>query len=212
MSLEVFCGCQSSGKTQANISISTKYVDVLKCKGLFINSSIDTRDNERVISSNSSSYNGISERFIKIKVFKLMDVINEVNLNDYPIISIDEVQFYPDLIEFVKTCLNMDKHIICSGLDTDWKGNDIGYTCKLLSLSTHFKKLTAKCSWCKNELNSTNIRNIPDACRTGKLINTNNIIIEAGNDELYVPLCLKHHREHLINIHKLDPDTLEPLL
>ena len=55
MSLKVFVGCQSSGKTLSNITESTLWLDVLDERGLYINSIIDTRDEVHGISSNSSS-------------------------------------------------------------------------------------------------------------------------------------------------------------
>lgn len=205
MSLEVFVGCQASNKSLSNILESTKWLDVLGGKGLFINSSIDSRESIDNISSNSSSYRGISDKFDTFKVLSLMEILSLVNIDDYQVISIDECQFFPDLEVFVKFLLSKNLHVICSGLDSDWLANDFGQVSKLLKLSTRFVKLSAKCLWCKNELNSTNVRLIPDACRTGKLI-SGSAQIEAGGKDKYVPLCFHHHREHLRTIHNINPD------
>ncbi len=205
MSCQVFVGCQASSKTISNIAEATKWIDVLDCKALFINSNIDTRDLERVVSSNSSSYKGLSDKFDILKVDKLSEIF--MSIDGYEVICIDEIQFYPDLEDFVRFCLNKGKHVICSGLDSDWMGNDFGQVSKLLKLSTSFTKLSAKCLWCRERTKTNDIRAIPDACRTGKLISSNKQI-EAGGKDKYVPLCLPHHRQHLIEIHNLNPDVV----
>lgn len=211
MSLYVFVGSQASGKSCSNITESTKWLDVLGGRGLFINSSIDERDMINVVSSNSSSYRGISDSFDKVKVLHLFDVLDRVDINTYQVISIDEIQFYDDLESFVTYLLNLGKHIVCSGLDSDWLGNDFGQVKELLKLSTNFIKLHAKCLWCKEKSGATDLRLISDACRTGKLI-SNNKKTECGGKELYVPLCLNHHREHLVEIHKLNPNDKNTLI
>lgn len=205
MSCQVFVGCQASSKTISNIAEATKWIDVLGCRALMINSNIDTRDIERVISSNSSSYRGLSDGFDAIKVNNLFDIVHLID--NYQVICIDEIQFYPDLEDFVRLCLNKKKHIICSGLDSDWLGNDFGEVSKLVKLSTSFTKLSAKCLWCRQRTTVSDIRAISDACRTGKLAASIKQI-EAGGSDKYVPLCLPHHRQHLIEIHGLNPDVV----
>ena len=207
MSCKTFVGCQASSKTTANIAEATKWLDVLGGRGLFINSIIDTRDMINVISSNSSSYKGISDKFDMYKVKELFDIENSTDLDKYDVICIDEIQFYPDLEKFVIYLLKKNKHIICSGLDSDWLGNDFGQVKELLKLSTEFIKLSAKCLWCIEEINYSNIRYVPDACRTGKMISGFNQI-EAGGSDKYIPLCLHHHRVHLREIHGLNPDNI----
>lgn len=209
MSLQVFVGCQSSGKTLSNITESTRWLDVLDERGLYINSVIDTRDEVNNVSSNSSSYKGVSDKFDVVKVNNLFDVLLFVNLDDYNVISIDEIQFFTnDLEKFVKLLLSKGKHVICSGLDSDWMGHDFGQVKELLKLATSgFTKLSAKCVWCKERMTERNIRMIPDACRTAKIGGSKNQI-ESGGKDKYIPMCLEHHREHLRVIHGLDPDNI----
>lgn len=208
MSCQVFVGCQASGKSTSNIVEATKWLDVLGGKGLFINSIIDTRDEINIVSSNSSGYRGISEAFDIIKVSKLEEIKYLVDLDKYDVISIDEVQFYSDLEDFVKFLLSKEKHVICSGLDSDWLGMDFGQVNKLLKLSTAgFNKLFAKCIWCKELSKTKNVRLINDACRTGKISGSSQQI-EAGGKDKYIPLCFQHHRQHLIDIHNIDPDKM----
>ena len=205
MSLQVFVGCQSSGKSVSNIREGTKWIDVLEKRGLYINSRIDTRDPINIVSSNSSSYRGLSDQFDIVSVLNLEEVKFLVNLDLYDVISIDEVQFYPDLERFVKFLLNKNKHIICSGLDSDWMGQEFGQVTKLLKMSTYFEKLHAKCLWCCQRMNHTNLHLIPNACRTGKISGTSNQV-QAGGKDVYVPMCIPHHLEHLSSIHNIQVD------
>jgi thymidine kinase len=205
MSLSVYVGCQSSGKSISNIIESTKWLDVLDKRGLYINSKIDTRDLKNIISSNSSSYKGVSDKFDIIKVDNLEECKFLVNLDSYDVISIDEIQFFPDLEKFVKYLLHKNKHIICSGLDSNWLGEDFGQVMNLLKMSTHFEKLHAKCLICKNELGQSNIHLISDATRTGKISGSEEKI-EIGGKSIYVPMCITHHIEHLKTIHGIEID------
>lgn len=206
MSCQVFVGSMMSGKSIANITEATKWIDVLGGKGLYINSIIDTRDPINIISSNSSSYKGISDKFDIIQVLHLSEVKEKINIDNYDIISIDEINFFDDLESFVKFLLNKGKHVICSGLDSDWLAEDFGEVSKLLKISTEFTKLHAKCIWCVRDMNHRNVRLIPNACRTGKISGSNEKV-ETGGKDKYVPLCLEHHNEHLIKIHNIDPFT-----
>lgn len=206
MSCQVFVGSMMSGKSIANIAEATQWIDVLGGKGLYINSTIDTRDPINIVSSNSSSYKGLSDKFDIVQVFHLSEVKEKVNLDNYDIISIDEINFFDDLESFVKFLLSKGKHVICSGLDSDWLAEDFGEVSKLLKISTEFTKLHAKCTWCVRDMGHRNVRLIPNACRTGKISGSNNKI-EAGGKDKYIPLCLEHHNEHLIKIHGIDPYT-----
>lgn len=210
MSLTLFVGCQKARKTISNITKSTEYVDVLDEQGLFINSTVDTRDSNYTLSSNSSSYRGVSDRFTCLKVTNLSEVYDKVNIDVFPIISIDEIQFFPDLENFVIDLLKRGKHIICSGLDTDWMGKDFGQVKELLKHSTEFRKMSAKCKWCIDDDTTKDLTKISDACRTGKIAGSNEQI-ECGGDDKYIPLCMKHHHHHLVHLHGLDPYTLQSI-
>lgn len=210
MSLILYVGCQKARKTISNINKSTEYVDVFNEQGLFINSAIDTRDKENILSSNSSSYRGVSDRFTCIKVNKLSEVYEKVNLDLFPIISLDEIQFFHDLVEFVVDLLKRGKFCVCSGLDTDWMGKDFGQVKELLKYSTEFRKMSAKCKWCIDDDTTKDPEKISNACRTGKISGSKEQI-ECGGDDKYIPLCMKHHHWHLIHLHSLDPYTLESI-
>lgn len=211
MSCQVFVGCMMSGKSIANITESTRWVDVIGGKGLYISSNIDTRDPINIVSSNSSSYKGLSDKFDIIQVSHLLEVKEKVNIDTYDILSIDEINFFDDLEEFVKFLLSKGKFVICSGLDTNWLGEDFGQVKELLKISTEFTKLHAKCAWCVKDMSHRNVKLVPNACRTGKISGSNEKI-EVGGKDKYIPLCLEHHYEHLRNLHHIDPFTLKSII
>lgn len=193
MSLSIFTGCQASSKTTRNISEATKWLDVLHCKGVYINHSNDTRDETNIISSNSSSYRGVSNKFTIISAEKLECIYND--LEEFDVICIDEIQFFPDIVAVCKRLLDEGKHIFCSGLNTDWKGDDFGDVKNLLKYATSFEVLHAKCIHCVDEYKTMGIHNlhqVPDASRTGKISGSKEVVEVGGNDK-YVPLCHKHH-------------------
>ena len=205
MSLNLFIGCQASGKTIENIREATRWLDVLDGPGLFIHHVNDTRDETNLISSNSSSYKGISSKFRIITVTSLTEVKSSVNIDEYDVICVDELQFFPDLESVTTEWLYQGKHMFFSGLISDWRGNDFGNGKDILKLATNVSFLKAKCSWCSKILQKDGIANlflIPDACRTGK-ISGNDEQTEVGGSDKYVPLCLKHHVEHLQILHQI---------
>lgn len=200
MSLHVYTGCMASSKTTSNIKDATMFLDVLKYKGLFIHNCRDTRDTKNIVSSNSSSFHGISPAFEIITVNNLEEADSKVS--EYNIISIDEFHFYSNPTDIIIKWLAMGKHLFVSGLNSDWKGNDEGGFSNiknLLHLATSFTVLHAKCYFCAEEClanGNTNVTQISDACRTGKISGSKEQI-EVGGIGTYVPLCYKHHQELL---------------
>ena len=103
-------------------------------------------------------------------------------------------------------CLLKNKHIICSGLDSDWAGYDFGNTSKLLSLSTKFTKLLGPpCSRCSECYPSFTRGLIIDNCsRSAKI--TGSLDYQIDTNTKYIPLCLRHHKDHL-NHNQFNPDN-----
>jgi thymidine kinase len=76
------------------------------------------------------------------------------------IILINEAQFYPDLVEFVKEYHT--KTIYVYGLDGDFKQNKIGNILDLIPFCDTVTKLTAKCSCSKPAIFSKRLSNETD--------------------------------------------------
>ena len=197
----------ASGKTIGNIEDATRWLDVLDERGLFIHHVWDSRDPGNIISSNSSSYNGVSSKFEVITVSSLKDVESIVDITKYTVISIDELQFFDQLEHYMLKWMNLKKHIFASGLVSDWKGEDFGEVKELIKHATNIVFRKAKCCWCAEEFKNAgncNVLLIPDACRTGKIAGSMNKI-EVGGKDKYLPLCLIHHTKHLEDLHGIHP-------
>lgn len=186
--LTVYTGPMFSGKTTYMIKEVTKYADNgYNC--CIINNKLDTRDVENCISSNSSSYKGLSEKIHTQSSFELLSL----NVSMFDVVAIDECNFFTDLTEAVQKWLGEGKHIIVSGLDGDYMGNKFGQVSDLLNMSDEFIKLRAFCAVCmKNEQGFITPNNLKYASFTGK-ISKDNSIIDVGGSDKYLPLCRKHH-------------------
>ncbi|KAJ2999435.1 hypothetical protein HDV02_002920 [Globomyces sp. JEL0801] len=67
------------------------------------------------------------------------------------VIFIEEGQFFPDLLEFVKVAVDQDcKTLIVCGLDGDFQRQPIGQMLDLIPLADSVDKLKALCAICKN--------------------------------------------------------------
>lgn len=198
MSLTVYTGTIASGKTLDCIFNATRWLDVLEKKGLFIHNRKDTRDSKNIVSSNCSSYNGISWRFDVQSVDFLSEV---VNIDDYNVICADECQFFEDLEPIIVQWLEMGKFIFCSGLEEDWRGETFGQIKRLRKYSREYFVKCAKCYFCTQEMKERGVSNlylIPDACKNGKISGSKTEVVEVGGKEIYRPLCLQHHEELML--------------
>jgi thymidine kinase len=157
MSLSVYPGPMFSGKTTRLLQEIARYTGGIIDKRkngpgenevLIINSIKDNRDLSNVISSHSPFYKGLSDKIDIIATENLSDV----NVEKYSIIGIDECNFFKDLYETVKKWLSEGKHIICVGLDGDYKMEKFGNISELLHIADRFEKLSAICSLCLDRI------------------------------------------------------------
>lgn len=118
---------------------------------------------------------------------------NSHNLSDYSVIAIDEAQFFPDLIEYVKEWMKTT-HILVAGLDGTFKQEPFGDVLKLCPLANEFIKLSARCSACMNEAKKSgshhNIMNMP-ASYSKRIIESEKEV-EIGGKDKYVAVCFYH--------------------
>lgn len=194
--LSVRTGCMFSRKTTWLTQKISHHADIQDtCKCVIINSKIDNRDLDNIISSHSSLYKGLSSKVDVISLETLLDF----DITKYDVIGIDESQFFPDLFDAVKKWISLDKYIYVVGLDSDSNGDKFGKISELVHISDEFEKLRSYCNIC-----SKNIKGIftPDnmilAPFTAKISNKNGNIIDIGDTDKYLPVCRKHHRESLI--------------
>jgi thymidine kinase len=188
-SLEVIVGCVSSGKTQLAIDKLIEHSHIHgheKC--LYIDS------NQNTHLQTYADFRKFTTVMIDIvKVDYLAEVFVKRPGFNYSVVAIDNIHFYEDLEYVIKRMIAKGMHIICAGLDSDWKGLGFDQVSKLLPISTTFNKLIGPaCSSCivENYKNSAHV--IQHCSRTAKIVNSY-VDKDSFKNSLYSPVCLHHH-------------------
>jgi thymidine kinase len=186
-SLEVIVGCVSSGKTQLAIDKLIEYSHIHgneKC--LYVDSYQNTHLQTY---ADFRKFTPVMKQFDIVKVDYLAEVFVKRPDFNYSVVAIDNIHFYEDLEYVIKRMMAKGMHIICAGLDSDWKGCGFDQVSKLLPISTTFNKFIGPaCSSCIVE-NYNNPAHVIQYCsRTAKIANR-----FEDKDFLYSPVCLHHH-------------------
>lgn len=191
----MFCG-----KTMKLLEEILRYTDISKeHKALIINHGLDNRNMDKIISSHSSTYKGLSDKIDVISVYELTNV----NVDNYVVIGVDECSFFKDLYPMIKKWLGLDKHIVCVGLDGNYKMEKFGNVSELVHIANKFTKLNAICSVCLKELTENNQVitpfNTTPAPFTKKIVESmkddlgNSDDVDIGGADKYIAVCRKHH-------------------
>lgn len=128
--LSVTLGCMFSGKTSALIN---RRVD-----GVHLVLDYDTTNATETYPSQLYSHDGVTIHCYKTKTL-------EIDISVADVISINEAQFFPDLIPFIKSALKHGKKIYVYGLDGDYKQEPFGSMLDLLPMADEYVKLYAIC-------------------------------------------------------------------
>lgn len=198
-SLTVYVGGMMSGKSSRLIQEITRYADAASYSGenqskpLLINNALDSRSLDTVISSHSSQFKGISSRIDIISTKKL----SEVDVTNYNVIGIDEIQFFDDLKEVITSWLKLGKHIYCAGLNGDAFQNHFGQVHMLLPICDHFEYLHAICQMCMDEKRKeTSVLTPIDfqgmQASFSKRLTASTSQVEVGASDKYIAVCRKH--------------------
>lgn len=177
--LVLIIGPMFSGKTSTLISEMTRYVDV-EIPVLYINSLDDTRGEK--FSTHNSSLSLISEKIKTTKSKMLCDLPDDL-IQQSNVIAIDEAQFFPDLVPFVKKWLKNKKIIYVGGLDGDIQQNLFGDIVYLIPYATEVRKLNAVCEKCRKK---GYIHPAPFTIRHNTSQTDKKII---GGKDIYIPVC-----------------------
>jgi thymidine kinase len=187
-SLTLYVGPMFSGKSTHLLKDLTTFADV-GMKVLYINSSLDNR-NEKALSSHNSSYTSMSSKIVSIKCDLLQSLLlenSEIAPLDYNIIGIDEAQFFTDLIPFVLSCLKEGKLVYVAGLDGNSNAMKFGDVLNLIPHATSVNKLLAICLDCKDEG-----KVFQNANYTYRIVSDSSEIL-IGDEHQYKPLCTYHY-------------------
>ena len=133
--VEVILGCMFSGKSTELLRRTNRYRAIGK-KILLINHTYDSRTDESI-----QTHSNIKQTAIKTDT--LSSILKLKAFEDCNVIGIDEAQFFPDLLDFVKKAELMNKIIIVAGLDGDYKREPIGQILQVIPLCDEVVKLNA---------------------------------------------------------------------
>jgi thymidine kinase len=72
-------------------------------------------------------------------------LLTSIDISTADIISINEAQFFPDLIHFVEEALRQKKKVYVYGLDGDFQQKPFGQILLLIPFADSYTKLYAQC-------------------------------------------------------------------
>jgi thymidine kinase len=117
----------------------------------------------------------------------LMGFLTHPNYAISKLVVIEEAQFFPDLVDFVKQVVDTDKkHCIVVGLDGDSERKPFGQVLEVCAMAEEVVKFNALCKRCGNgtEAPFTYAHNVV----TNSVSN-----VCVGADDRYIPLCREHY-------------------
>lgn len=107
-----------------------------------------------------------------------LEKIDDLKLENYDVICIDEIQFFPDKYEFCQKWRSLGKIIIACGLYADFKRIPFPNLPELIAIADEIEFLKAICVDCSRDLATTSYR-----------ISGENEQVVIGGADKYDPLC-----------------------
>lgn len=188
--LEVFTGPMGCGKTRELITRIDRLNYMSDREYVLVKPMVDTRN-----SSVQTRFGNLSLDCILIDEKKPLGILNILK-EPYHVVGIEEAQFFEkDIIIVIKELLSKKKHILVSGLDTDFRGEPFGYIPQIMALADEVHKLTSVCQYFEDGKKC----GLP-ANRTQRLIEgkpapyESPLVLIGDNKEGYEPRCLNHHK------------------
>lgn len=115
---------------------------------------------------------------------KLMPLIETDEYKSSQIIAIEEIQFFPDALEFVRQATDNDhKFLICAGLSCDSEQRKFGQVWDLIAYADDITHLKAFCVLCNG---------IRDAPFTKRIVESKEQCL-VGTQESYIAVCRYHY-------------------
>lgn len=184
MSLELLIGPMFAGKSSAIQSIVRRH-ESMGWSVFVVTNSMDTRYSDAPAVVNHDK--------IAIPAIAVKELLPLLTRDDYiraRLVVIEEAQFFPDLLEFVRGVVDRDgKHCVVVGLDGDAERRPFGQVLELVPHCDRVTKLTAMCKRCGD---GTPALFTFAAGAQAATANAEGVPC-VGADDLYVPLCRKHY-------------------
>tara|TARA_Y100000591_G_scaffold322061_1_gene337887 strand:- start:4820 stop:5374 length:555 start_codon:yes stop_codon:yes gene_type:complete len=172
--LELIYGPMFSGKTTKLIERFNDLKKFSKC--LCINYALDNRYSKNKIVSHDQV------KMDCIIITNFQELFSEKNFNNFieaQWILVNEAQFFSNLKIWTEFCIKiLNKNLIVSGLDLDYKQNQFGELLDLKKMATQIYKMSGKCG-------NTNCRNLSEFSHR---VSYNKELIFIGSNE-YIALC-----------------------
>jgi thymidine kinase len=135
--IEVICGSMFSGKTEELIR-RIKKVELAYEKHIIFRPKIDSRNPENKIISHAKNE-------ISAIIVSSPKEILDLSVN-YPVIGIDEAQFFDrSIVDVCNLLANKGHRLIIAGLDMDFEGNPFGPMPNLMACAEDVMKVHAVC-------------------------------------------------------------------
>jgi len=135
--IEVICGSMYSGKTEELIR-RIKKVELANEKYIIFRPKIDSRNPENKIISHAKNE-------ISASIVSSPKEILDLSVN-YPVIGIDEAQFFDlSIVDVCNLLANKGHRLIIAGLDMDYEGNPFGPMPNLMACAEDVMKVHAVC-------------------------------------------------------------------
>lgn len=185
-SLELIIGPMFAGKTTELMRRLNLYNE-MNLHVLYINSCYDNRG--EIFSTHNETLKN-NNNITGVKANTLHDLFGYIN--DFDVIGIDEGQFFRNLFEDIKYIVNvLNKKVIVSGLDSDYKREPFGDIIKLIPLCDSVIKYKPFCKLCRDD------KKIVQAIFTLRHSSGDDLIDIGGKDKYY-PVCRQCYNKNNI--------------
>ncbi len=186
--LHVIAGCMSSGKTDELLRLLRR-AEISRRRILLVRPDVDDRTPAEYAESRSHA------RYPSTPVPKdePVAILSLARERDVDLIGIEEAQFFDQsLVRAVETLRQSGRHVIASGLNTDFAGRPFGPMPNLLALADEITMLAAICVVCGETATRTQrlVGGRP-AALDGPRIVIGGVGAPAGGP--YEARCLRHH-------------------
>ena len=184
MSLELIVGPMFAGKSSAILS-RVRRARTLDWSCFIVTCAIDTRYDASGASIMTHDKEGVNAVGVK----ELSEVKENKDYKNSRLVVIEEGQFFPDLLDFVKNAVDVEKKdVVVVGLDGDSERRKFGQILDLIPLCDKVTKLTSLCKRCGDGTAA-----IFSACVKG---DKHGEQVCVGGADMYEPMCRKHFLEN----------------
>jgi len=198
MSVESGCqiiyGPMMSGKSTHLyylVSVYSKFNKVL-----VVTCNLDIRKISGELHGITTHNKSISGEFENVKSTRInINELENLNVNDFSIIAIDEAQFFVGLNDVVRHWVeDLKKYVIVCGLIGDVNKNVFGEIVQLLPICDNSPiVMNAKCVPCYEKSGKIKNAYFTDKYNSINKLTHDENILDVGGDEKYYPTCKHHH-------------------